>query len=57
MSPAGLVVPGQPVEPGTQNAAGFTQGSPPFAALKVWKTPENGFRIRLRPGAASQHQS
>src|ERR1700680_2154149 len=33
--PAGSVVPGQPADPGTQNAAGLTHGSPPAARLKL----------------------
>ena len=43
-------MPGQPVEPGTQNAAGLTQGSPPKAALNVWLTPAKGLPMTFSPG-------
>src|SRR5579862_9874201 len=49
-SPFGLIVPGQPADPGTQKALGFTQGSPPAAAEKTCETPANGLAMMFRPG-------
>src|SRR5580658_4009856 len=48
-SPSGLVVPGQPADPGTQKAAGFTHSSP-TPAMNVWETPANGLPIMFTPG-------
>src|ERR1700719_929556 len=46
----GSVGPGQPSAPGTQNAAGLTQGSPPAVAEKLCETPAKGLAMRSKPG-------